>query len=73
MKVEVAIVASRYEAVGNAHGVVHDLATRDDQEEDKVIEESLMRISTYHIMVEDSFSEVEKKAEKEDVEKESLT
>jgi len=32
-----------------------------------------MRISTDHIIVEDSFSEVEKKAEKEEVEQESLT
>jgi len=44
-----------------------DLEAFDNQEEDKVIEDILMRISTNCIIVEDSFNEVE------EVEKEALT
>ena len=45
LKVEVAFVATKYEEFGTAHEVVHGLATINDQEEDKVIEECFMRIS----------------------------
>ena len=46
LKVEVAFVAARYEIVETAHKAVHDLAAANEQEEDKVIEEFLMRIYT---------------------------
>ena len=69
MKVEVLFVTTIYEAVGIAHKTIHDLTTTNDQEEDKVIEEFLMRISTNNITVEDNLYVVEKKA---DVQQESL-
>jgi len=70
LKVEAAIVATRYEVVGTAHEAVCNLAAVDDKEQDKVIEEFLMRISTNNITVEDNLHAVEKKA---NVQKESLT
>jgi len=73
LKVEVSTVAARYEAVGTAHEAVCHLAAADDQEHYNVIEEFLMKISTNHIIMEDSFSDVEKKAEKDEVEQEALT
>lgn len=62
LKVEVAFVAARYETIEIAHEAVHDLATTNDQEEDKVIEDFLMRISTINITVEVTLHTVGKKA-----------
>lgn len=70
LKVEVTTIAARHEAVGTIHEGVCHLAVVDDQEEDKVIEDFLMRISTNNITVEDNLHEVEKKV---DVEQEALT
>jgi len=68
LKVDVATVAERYETFGTAHEVVCDLVAVDDQEEDKVIEIFLMRISMDNIIVEYSLNAVEQKEEKEEVE-----
>jgi len=69
LKGDATIVAARYEAVGTAHETICHLATIDGQEQDKVIEEFLMRIST-NIKVEDNLHAVEKKA---NIDQEALT
>ena len=70
LKVDVATVAARYEAVGTAHEAVSHLASVHDQEQYKVIEEFFMRISTNNITVEGNLHAAEKKA---DVKQEPLT
>lgn len=68
-KVEVVTIAASYEAkFGTTHEAVHDLVAIDDQEEDKVIQEFLMRLSIDNITVEDSLNVVEeaKKEEKDE-------
>ena len=67
LKVEVVTVATSYEEkVGIAHEVVCDLATIDDQEEDIVIQEFSMGISSSCIIVEDSLNTYEEAQEEEE-------
>ena len=64
LKVEATFVAARYARVETTHETVHDLEATNGQEDDKVIEDFLMRISTNSITVEDNPQTVENKVKK---------
>jgi len=69
LKAEAVTIVARYDVVGIVHEAICHLAAINDQEQDKVIEEFFMRISTNNITVEDNLHAVEKK---EDIEQEAL-
>ena len=73
LNVEATTIVARYAVIGTAHEEVCHITIVVDQEYDKVIGYLLMRISTDHIIVEDSFREVEKKVENEEAEQKDLT